>query len=397
MRYLDTGAGDSARTLGAWMRDVMTDEVTELRWQTGFFSSDALGFLVPTIRRLRAQQRLIVAVIGANDHETSRRDVEQLAALLGVPSAASHLRVVSFADSYFHPKTYHLRREDGSQAAYVGSANLTRYGVSRHVEAGVALDTMWGNPPEELDAVAAAIDYWLAPGVPGSTGIDGQSSIDQLVASGVLAQHRSARPGVGGGSGWDPRPRRGALLSLPPWSRLGPVEDVPATDELSRLAMEGTFFARTNLQRDNQMQILQSLHDHVPIFQGRPQFEFVQEQDDRRRFRAPRPAGGRNTLKLEMAGDAYRAEGPVFVEIHWNPAGQNWHVASHRAEAPRAAEIRDALAAFTVRGRRAHANLHDPPTLLDWMREPHTVYTRPSDVEGSSQWLFVPDEYGLPR
>jgi len=40
MRYLDSGQRDPSQALGTWLQGVMTDEVTEVRWQSGFFAAD---------------------------------------------------------------------------------------------------------------------------------------------------------------------------------------------------------------------------------------------------------------------------------------------------------------------------------------------------------------------
>ena len=50
---------------------------------------------------------------------------------------------------------------DGSEAAYVGSANLTPPGLSLHVEAGILLDSNDGDPASILREIATAIDAWF--------------------------------------------------------------------------------------------------------------------------------------------------------------------------------------------------------------------------------------------
>ena len=57
-----------------------------------------------------------------------------------------------------------FRRNDGSQAAYVGSANLTPAGIGgQNVEAGLIIDTRQGNFPAVLDAVAGSVNSWFTP------------------------------------------------------------------------------------------------------------------------------------------------------------------------------------------------------------------------------------------
>src|SRR5262249_13940143 len=138
MRYIDSGFRDASQALGAWLQGVLMPDVVELRFQSGFFTADALGLLAPTLQRLGANNQIVNALIGSNDPGTLHVHVLQLIHLLGLPRSNANLGVVQYANAFFHPKTYHLRRGDGSQCAYVGSANFTSQGVSSlHVEAGI--------------------------------------------------------------------------------------------------------------------------------------------------------------------------------------------------------------------------------------------------------------------
>ncbi len=155
MRYIDSGARERAQALGSWLETAVAENSEEIRWQSGFFSSDSLALIQEPLRRLTREQLPVHALIGSNDRATLRADVEALVSTLGIPRQHALLGVVNFGVGYFHPKTFHVKRGDGSQASYVGSANLTGSGVSSlHVEAGVVLDTREGDPPEVLDAIA---------------------------------------------------------------------------------------------------------------------------------------------------------------------------------------------------------------------------------------------------
>ncbi len=197
--------------------------MAEVRWQSGFYAADGLGFLAPTLDRIREEGGRVVALVGSNNGDTLRGDVARLVSLLGIPRPGAHLGVVSFTGAFFHPKTYHLTRRDGSQAAYVGSANLTSAGVgSLHVEAGVLLDTRQGDDPGVLASVRSAVDEWFsAGGRAGLTVIDGSEVIERLVAEGVLAEAappRAVNEGGGGNAGArPPRPRLQALVRVPGW------------------------------------------------------------------------------------------------------------------------------------------------------------------------------------
>jgi hypothetical protein len=129
MRYLDSGFRDPAQTLGSWSLGELTPEVEELRWQSGFFGSEPLGLFAPVLDRLRTEGKLTRVLIGSNDPGTLGSDVHELGRLLGLPRTNADLAVISYEQGFFHPKTYHFRRNDGSQSAYVGSANL-RLGVA---------------------------------------------------------------------------------------------------------------------------------------------------------------------------------------------------------------------------------------------------------------------------
>lgn len=247
MRYLDTGTRDPAQTLGQWMADVdRGGEITEVRWQAGFFTADALGHLAATLERLRRYGGQVRAVVGSNDGDTLGRDVERLADLLGVPRPGVRLGVVSYTGAFFHPKTYHVTRADGSEAAYVGSANLTAAGVGGlHVEAGLVLDTRSGDAAAVLAAIRTGVDSWFAdPGRPGLTVVTDADVIARLLAAGVLAESRGSAARrengndaeVAGGAEVARGPRIRVLVPVPPWGttdvRLGQRDAAPpSTDD----------------------------------------------------------------------------------------------------------------------------------------------------------------------
>ena len=77
-----------------------------------------------------------------------------LAGALNIPQRHISLGVVSFDTALFHPKVYHFIRENGSQTAYVGSANLTGPGISgMNIEAGIILDSQDGDSPTVLNEI----------------------------------------------------------------------------------------------------------------------------------------------------------------------------------------------------------------------------------------------------
>lgn len=163
MRYIDTGSRDPAHALGTWLRATLLEAstVATVRVQTGFFNSEVLGFFGPTFLRLGKQGGVTRLLIGSNDGGTSRGSLEDLLALVGPPRHDLAVAVVSYANAYFHPKVLHFERADGSATAYIGSANLTHQGVSKHVESGILLDTLDGDPAGVLREIAVAVDSWF--------------------------------------------------------------------------------------------------------------------------------------------------------------------------------------------------------------------------------------------
>jgi hypothetical protein len=127
---------------------------------------------------------------------------------------------VSFGHGYFHPKTIHLTRDDGSMAAYVGSANLTKNGVSAlHVEAGIILETRDGDDPAVLNDIADAVDWWFTEPRSGLFRITGPADLDTLVSNRILSvpRPRPARPApTDGGQGGPALPDLAPLIYVPP-------------------------------------------------------------------------------------------------------------------------------------------------------------------------------------
>lgn len=220
MRYIDSGTRDPADALGAWLLKETANGVAELRWQSGFFSIEGLAPLVPALQHSTKNALLVRAVIGSNDGDTLIGDLDRLVTLMGLPRPTATLGVVSYSGAYFHPKTYHLTRTDGSQAAYVGSANLTLAGMSSlHVEAGLILDTADGDPTAVLDQIAQSVDIWFAGSPIGLEMVTDSSDVARLAAKGIVRAVRpprlpsanSAANGIG-----TPRPRLKALVAFPP-------------------------------------------------------------------------------------------------------------------------------------------------------------------------------------
>jgi hypothetical protein len=230
---------------------MLTPEVMEVRWQSGFFNEEPLGLFAPTLSRLAKSKRTVHVLIGSNAPGTQRDDVIQLVQLVGLPRQGAQVGVVQFSNAFFHPKTYHFRRADGSQCAYVGSANLTAQGASSlHVEAGITVDTRDGDPVVVLDDIANAVDSWFVHNREGLNIIADPADVGQLVTEGVLILApplppsvppavASSSAGAGGASGGAARPPRlSPLVNLPslpgPPSVVGPPPPMPVLPSVNR-------------------------------------------------------------------------------------------------------------------------------------------------------------------
>lgn len=222
MRYLDTGSRDPDQALGAWLESITADElVAAVRWQSGFFGAQALGYFIPTFQRLATADGTLRLLVGSNDGTTSRRDVEVLLEFAGPARKGCCIGVVAFDNAYYHPKTLHFTRSDGSEAAYIGSANLTRSGVaSLHVEAGLLLDTRSGDDPETVARIRDAIDWWFDATPDGFTLITCADDLDLLVERGHLDAPRPQAPSP---SKLAAAPTTKALVNLAPLRTIPPV------------------------------------------------------------------------------------------------------------------------------------------------------------------------------
>lgn len=188
VEYLDSGGGDPGKAVGPWLAQNLVPGVRAVRLQTGFFSIGSLRDHLETLRDVE----VVRLVLGSNAPEQPiADDVRQL-----VPVVAGHdsrsLTLVRFAGSaLFHPKTIHIVKEDGTALAYVGSANMTEYGLGFNAEAGIVLGPDAG---DALGNIAAATDVWADRDEPGVFQVSSEDDVDDLLAKGVLqtAEQRRA-------------------------------------------------------------------------------------------------------------------------------------------------------------------------------------------------------------
>ena len=232
VRYIDSGDRSANQVLGDWLGKEASGSLDHLRLQTGYFSLDGLAPLVPVLGNVAAGATSFSCVIGSNEADTLSADVVKTCNLLGMPNTNVNLGVVSFSRGLFHPKVVHVSRSDGSQAAYVGSANLTVAGVNGlNIEAGLILDTTDGDPPVTLQEIAGRVDAWFTGGAPGFFAVTNTKDIATLVAGNVLSgcttRTRTARTSSSStpGSGL----RRSSLRSLASFAPISSASSTPAS------------------------------------------------------------------------------------------------------------------------------------------------------------------------
>jgi len=240
MKYFDSGAREPSQSLGQWLQNAAKEEIAELRIQSGYFSLDGIGLLIPVLEQAAKADRLTRFLIGSNDGCTLHSDSASLMQIMGIPRSNGQLGIVSFGGAYFHPKTYHVRRQDGTEAAFVGSANLTAAGLALNVEAGIALDTREGDDPHQLSQIAAAIDAWFNEKRNGLIVVTGIETLNELADRGVLAIAPPPKPAESdrGASSGSPRPRLEPIFSLPSVKQISAATGAASAAEVPDLPEE---------------------------------------------------------------------------------------------------------------------------------------------------------------
>lgn len=255
-RYIDTGSGEADQDVGHWLDQNLVAGIRAFRCQFGYFRFSAIQPFARIIYDVAELGWPVHIVLGSNAGSLIAEDAQL--ALRIADGGDTSLTIVSFADAEFHPKTIHIVRADGSAIAVVGSSNLTGRGLGRNAEASVLFDSAHdGNI--ELQAIAAAIDWWSAQGEEqGAFRIGSDADLQDLANEGVInlpqpARRVPARVTRGGGRGrrlprrnatWEPagdgwRPPVPAIIprpiendvqpDAPVPSEAPPVEPAPAT------------------------------------------------------------------------------------------------------------------------------------------------------------------------
>lgn len=191
MQYLDGSTRNQTDALGYWIDQEAPSDISHLRMMSGYFALSGLGAFKDIIDALNNKASNITAVLGSNNKETIKDDLEDYLDLVQSPRTGVKTAIVSYSSGLFHPKVYHLSRTDGSSFAYVGSANLTDFGVnSGNIEAGIILDSRKKDDASVLANISASIDSWFGTGNPAVQEINSHADVGALTASGVVGTKR---------------------------------------------------------------------------------------------------------------------------------------------------------------------------------------------------------------
>lgn len=219
MQYKDTSFGDENDTVAKWLQELNPQDIEEFRLQSGYFHGKAVYAIQNLLHALREEQKNVSILIGANDCDTLYSDICDLATCIGLPRAGGRLGVVAFDNALFHPKVYHVKMSDGTQKAFVGSANFTEAGIAGlNIEAGVSLDSSDDSNLEVLERMAETIDRWFERNEDqGFYKVEDLTDAEALRERGILSVSRPTRQRrpTSAEKGSDKLTRRKVLISLP--------------------------------------------------------------------------------------------------------------------------------------------------------------------------------------
>ncbi len=241
MEYLDSGIRSNNKAVGHWLSQEVPSEQAHLRIKTGYFTLNGLGGLKGSIDHLVQNNLPITIALGANDKATIKSDVDALYTLIACSRPQAKLCVISCVGGLFHPKVVHLTRTDGSQLAYVGSANVTPAGFNgSNIEAGILIDSRKGDPTNILDEIAASIDEWFVGTKTGVAFISGPATTQQLVTDGILGLVKQTSNAGTGATGAGQSASKMALVPLVKFPSLSAKGPSPTTTGGTQAGTNGT-------------------------------------------------------------------------------------------------------------------------------------------------------------
>lgn len=158
-KYIDSSIEQRSQYVRNWLETNLGDSTKAFRTQSAYFRYNAIEQFKGMLTAIARSNGIVRFVLGANDGDLYADDLTDTLQIVQEGSNAS-LTVIRLVGAKFHPKCYHIVREDDTETAIVGSANLTAAGVSRNIEACVIFDTRTGDSVNLLQSISAGIDLW---------------------------------------------------------------------------------------------------------------------------------------------------------------------------------------------------------------------------------------------
>ncbi|MGM1060895.1 DnaB-like helicase C-terminal domain-containing protein [Saccharothrix sp. Mg75] len=181
MRYIDTVTAGS--TFEDWLLPRLAEaDLAAIR--TGFLTLSAVDTIEQHLLGLLDREGRVLVVAGGAPDQADPDALVRLSELLAPYGDRAVLRVVVGPEEFQNAKTYHLHFPDGHAEAWVGSANLTRGGLTGNHEAGVTLDSRDPAEAPIVDDVLAGIEAFRDR--PGTTGVSEETRL-------LLTRRRTTR------------------------------------------------------------------------------------------------------------------------------------------------------------------------------------------------------------
>lgn len=157
--YIDSASQNKSEYIRHWLDKNLLSSIEAFRVQSGYFSYAAIEPFIQVLKGVIKRGGSVKFVLGSNNGSLAAMDARRVLKIVkGKPNCS--FTIVAFKNAEFHPKCYHIKRNDTSETALVGSGNLTPFGISRNVEAAVALDTCNGDSLALVRKIRDTIDKW---------------------------------------------------------------------------------------------------------------------------------------------------------------------------------------------------------------------------------------------
>lgn len=157
--YIDSSDEQRTQYVRSWLETNLNGSVKSFRTQSGYFRYNGIKPFEDTLKTIVRADGIVRFVLGSNDGDLYDDDLRDTLQIIQEGHNTS-LTVIRLIGARFHPKCYHIKREDDTETAIVGSANLTVAGVSRNIEACIVFDTGTGDSANLLQRISDGIDLW---------------------------------------------------------------------------------------------------------------------------------------------------------------------------------------------------------------------------------------------